>query len=408
MNRHTLINTASTIFLMLTAAINISGQWTQVASPSDNFLTDHTFGFGLNGYGYLVTGTDDNGNIRNDLYKYDPILDQFSQLEDFPGGARGFAIGDTWNDKAYFGFGASSNFAYGDLWEFDGNTETWTELASCPCGPRTHPAFIAHNDKVFVGLGGSSNGDLNDWWIYDIATNSWSEAARFPAAERHHPYQFAIGDYIYVGFGHGGPNIYNTWYQYDPSNNVWTQVESLPAQGRVAGQQFSWNGKGYILSGEGEQHSAMLEGEFWSYDPVADSWEQLPSHPGNSRWAPASFVINDEVYLFNGQVYGLGPTRYISDAYKYNLSEAISSTEGIEAERDFSIYPNPTSDYLTIENKRKFSSDDNFSMFDVLGNEIMEFQIEGRKKIDLSGLESGVYLLGHKGDARFSRIVITR
>jgi len=408
MIRNILINSTFTLIVLFVATINSWAQWTQVASPPDDFITDHSFGFALGGNGYLVSGTDQNGNIRNDLYKYDPIIDQFTQLEDFPGGARGFAIGDTWNEKAYFGFGASDNSFFNDLWEFEATTETWTELTSCPCSARTHPALIAHNGKVFVGLGGGPNGDLDDWWIYDIATDSWTEAAGFPASRRHHPYQFAIGEFVYVGFGHGGPNIYNTWYQYDPSNDVWTEVESLPAQGRVAGQQFSWNGKGYILSGEGESHSAMLEGEFWSYDPINDSWEQLPSHPSYSRWAPASFVIDDEVYLFNGQVFGFGPTQYISEAYKYNLSEEVSSIEAVDLESNFSIYPNPTSDYLNIENKNKLSSIDNFTLFDMLGNKLMSFIVDGKKKLELTGLESGVYLLVHEKDSGFFRVTITR
>jgi len=142
--------------------------------------------------------TDQNGLLRDDFYQYDPVSDQFTQLDDFPGGARSFAIGDTWNGKAYFGFGSNDTQLLGDLWEFDPVTQAWTELATCPCTPRRHPALIAHNGKVFVGLGGSITGDRNDWWIYDIPTDTWTEAAEFPSLRRHHPYQFAIDDYVYV------------------------------------------------------------------------------------------------------------------------------------------------------------------------------------------------------------------
>lgn len=408
MNTNILQNAALTLIIMLFATVTISAQWVQVASPPANFITDHSYGFALDGKGYLVTGTDQFENVRNDFYQYDPVTDEFSRLEDFPGGARGFAIGDTWNGKAYFGFGSSINFRYNDLWEYDASSETWTELAVCPCRPRTHPALIAHNDKVFVGLGSSSAGDQNDWWIYDIATDSWTQGAGFPAAQRHHPYQFAIGDFIYVGFGHGGSNIYNTWYRYDPSDDTWVQVQSLPGEGRVAGQQFSWNDKGYILSGEGEDHAAMVDGEFWSYDPILDSWDQLPSHPSYSRWAPASFVIDNEVYLFNGVVYGFGPTEYISEAYKFDLAAPISSTETIDMNRDISTYPNPASDYLIIENKNKLSSIESFSLFDILGNKLMDFDIDGKKELKVSGLESGIYLLGQEGGSSFSRVVINR
>lgn len=410
MKKSKLIGLGCALFLIFMSATSSTAQWVPVASPPADFITDHTYGFGLDGKGYLVTGTDENGNIRDDFYQYDPITDEFTQLDPFPGGARGFAIGDTWDGKAYFGFGSSSgpNGIKDDLWVFDPSTMTWTELASCPCIARRHPAFIAHNDKIFLGLGSSGFGDLNDWWIYDIPTDTWTEGPDLPSPPRHHPYQFGIGDYVYVGFGHGGPIIYNTWYRFDPANNQWTQIESLPGEGRVAGQQFSYNGKGYALSGEGEDHNAMEEGEFWSYDPLTLTWEQLPSHPGTSRWAPASFVIGSEIYIFNGVVYGFGPPTSMSDAFKYDMGPVMSSTENVENKFDLKIHPNPASDYLFIEGKGDIILSGNFRLFNVLGNELMRFEVDGKKTLDISGLNNGIYLISDEGNSNTWRFVVSR
>ena len=76
----------------------------------------------------------------------------FTQL----GWARGFAIGDTWDGKAYFGFGSDGRSYLNDLWVFDPADLSWTELASCPCSGRAHPALVAQNGKIVVGMG---NGD---------------------------------------------------------------------------------------------------------------------------------------------------------------------------------------------------------------------------------------------------------
>jgi len=159
------------LILVLTSSVPIHAQWVSVSSPPANFRTDHTYGFALNGMGYLVAGTDADGNYTDSFFQYDPQLDEFTQLDDFPGGARGYAIGDTWNGKAYFGFGLSTGSATpfkNDLWEFDPTTQTWTELAECPCEARIHPAMVAQNGKIFVGMGGGTFGDLKDWWIYDM------------------------------------------------------------------------------------------------------------------------------------------------------------------------------------------------------------------------------------------------
>jgi N-acetylneuraminic acid mutarotase len=393
--------------LALFCVLQSHAQWVPVASPPSNFITDHTYGFALDGKGYLVAGINANGQVTNSFFEYDPVVDEFTRIGNFPGFARGFAIGDTWDGKAYFGFGASTN-RFDDLWVYDPAVGEWEQLASCPCEERIHPAMVAHNGKVYVGLGGGQLGDLDDWWIYDIETDTWEVGPRFPGATRHHPYQFGIGDFIYVGFGHGGPNIYNEWYRYDPANEVWDEVATLPAQGRVAGQQFAWEGKGYILSGEGEQHSTMETGEFWSYDPELDEWEELPPHPGNSRWAPASFVLNDEVYLFNGIVRGNGPNQSMSDAYKYDLTQTISSTSDEIDNLDLTIQPNPTSDFITLD------SDDNeilkgkFSVFDHLGKEVLQFTLNGSERINVSHLDNGVYILTSQDKNVTRQFVVSR
>ena len=390
-------------FLFLNTA---SGQdWVEVSPVPNDFRTDHSFGFALNGKGYLVTGQDYTSTYRADFYEYDPISDQWTQLPDFPGGARGYAIGDTWDGKAYFGFGSNNAQGLDDLWVFDPLTMQWTELASCPCEARTHPALVAHNGKVFVGMGGgqATMQDLKDWWIYDIATDTWSQGADLPAPRRHHPYQFAIGDYIYAGFGHNGPDIYNTWYRYDPSDDTWTQVASLPAEGRVAGTQFSWNGKGYALSGEGESHSTMPTGEFWSYDADADEWTELPPHPSNSRWAPASFIIDDEVYIINGVIYSFSPYifSYEEPVYKFDLTSiGISATKGLsEKEYNLKVSPNPfgssTSVSYNLKKQQKVRIDLLSSNGQLVKNIFIGEQTIGNQLVDLNvdNLPKGLYFL---------------
>ncbi len=304
--------------------------WTEIAPLPDGFVSNHSYGFALDGKGYLVAGESTDG-YSDKMYEYDPAADAWTAMNDFPGPARGYTIGDDWNGQAWMGFGLGNSGYLNDLWVFDPATGEWTEKASCPCTARTHPAFIAEAGKVFVGLGGSANGDLGDWWEYDMATDTWSQKPDFPGSDRHHPYQFGIDGDIYVGFGHNGPNIYNEMYRYEPATEQWTEVATLPAEGRVAGTQFSYSGKGYALSGDGDDHSSMEEGEFWQYDPAADAWYQWPSHPGMSRWAPASFVLNDEVYLVNGMSYDPGTFDYMASNWKLPMQPALADDIAVTA-----------------------------------------------------------------------------
>lgn len=318
-----------------------------------------TMVFGQNAY--LLTGTTDTRTINDDVFRYNAPEDRWTQISNFPGPARSFAYGDTLNGKGYMGFGLGpQNRFLDDLWEFDPETESWKELASCPCRGRRHPAFIPHKGKIFVGMGDNNVvGNLNDWWEYDIAADSWRELPNVPGPVRHHPFHFAVGDYVYAGMGHGNNQngmlqIYRDWYRWDPANDEWTTMNSFPRQARVAGTQFSNRDKGYVLSGDGSNHGTMATGEFWEYDPDTDSWEELPPHPGVSRWAPHSFVVGDTVYFTSGQVRNGNPNPGLrNDVWAYPLlSEPPASVEDRAQEiPSFSVYPNPARNELRFDNE---------------------------------------------------------
>ena len=359
-----------------------SQSWVQVNSLPDSFNeTHHSFAFSFDDTGYIVAGNSNSGE-RDDFYQYDPINDSWTELTPFPGNPRGFAIGDTWNGKAYFGFGHDGTSLLNDLWEFDPSNMSWTELAPCPCAARTHPAMIAHNGRVFVGLGNTSTENMNDWWEYDITLNTWSQKDDLPSQSRHHPYQFGINDYVYTGFGHGN-DIFNDWFRYDITTETWTQVATLTAEGRVAGTQFSYNGLGYVLSGDGDNHDSMETGEFWAYDPISDNWEEMPPHPEGSRWAPASFVINGEVYIINGTSF----SQYVTEIYKYNLDSALSIHELTNS--TIRIYPNPATDVINIDVPENLKYHTN--IYDLNGRLIS--RSKNKSVIEIQALPLGVYLI---------------
>ncbi len=380
----------STFLLLFLSVTILSSQWTQISSMPEDFRSHHSFGFGIDGTGYIVTGTTaPDDNFSKSFYSYDPVADEWTQKDDFPGAARGFGIGEVYNGKAYFGFGIS-NVPLADLWVYDPVTDEWTQLPSCPGTPRFHPALTITNDKLIVGMGGSANGNLKDFWMYDIVTQEWNQIADLPSVVRHHPYQFSIGDYHYAGFGHG-QSIYSEWYRYDSATDVWDEMASLPAEGRVAGTQFAYGGKGYILSGDGMDHSSMETGEFWEYDPIADSWTELPEHPSTSRWAPSSFVIDNKVYLINGQtlVPDLG-YQYVDEAYSYELSPPVSTEEG---DVSFEVYPNPATDFIQVEYRGE-TNNVSIEITDITGKTLHTQSTT--EAINISGFPIGTYVIEFK------------
>lgn len=328
----------------------------------------HPVTFTLGGYGYVATGTTSGASASDDFYRYDPVANTWETLPDFPGTDRGYSYGGTYGGKGYLGFGRGTGYL-DDLWEYDPGTEQWTQLASCPGQPRSHPAFIITDDgKIYVGCGSSSIGNLGDWWEYDIGDDTWVQHLDLPGPNRHHPYYFNVGNVPFVGFGHGA-GIFKDFYRFNPDTDTWTQMADFPGEGRVAGTQFTNGSKGYILSGEGEDHNQLDEGEFWEYDADTDTWTQLVSHPGTGRWAPGTFVIGDTVYL----TAGLSTTVLERDLWKADMGTVVGIQDASTTSPAVALRaprPNPFSVGTAIGFELLSAGHVTLGVFDAVGREV--------------------------------------
>ena len=90
----------------------------------------------------------------------------WTQLDNFPGGARGFAYGVNEGNDAYLGFGSNAVGYPTDWWHLDMTTGTWTELASFPGEGRNHPALVWVNNQVVMALGSNADGNQGDLWLH--------------------------------------------------------------------------------------------------------------------------------------------------------------------------------------------------------------------------------------------------
>lgn len=349
----------------------------------------HPVTFSLNGKGFAVTGTNASELPTDDVFQYDPTTNQWTTLSDFPGADRSFAIGQAYNGKAYLGFGASLFSYFNDIWEYDPTTDNWSQLTTCQCSGRRHPAFIIKDDKIYVGLGDDFTGDLDDWHVYDMNTDTWNELDDIPGSGRHHPFMFPAGDHVFAGMGHSGNIIYDDWYKFNVSTNSWETMADFPGEARVAGTQFGHQGKGYVLSGDGSNHSWMPTGEFWEYDPTTDSWTELEPHPGRSRWAPGSFVINGAVYFMAGQ--NRQTSEILNDVWTYQLTSPSSLGNQV-TESNIQVYPNPVFDFLSINLENQNNT--TLSITNMSGQLAFQYNLSAlRSTIDLTHLPNSVYTL---------------
>ena len=328
----------------ITFSLLSSAQWTKktdvLGGGKNHFVT-----FTIDSLGYAVTGLNTNASlIYSSSYKYDPSTDTWSSLANFPGGARGLAVGGSYNGKGYIGFGVGTTGYYDDLWEYSPDTDTWKELATCPCFGRRHPVFsITSNGKIFVGLGDGNDQSASfvpgfkDWWEYDISTDTWTQKTDLPAAGRHHPYFFAIGTDVYAGFGDNHVSIFKDFYKYNSVSEKWTTLNDFPGEARVAGGQFTYDGHGYIVDGEGSDHRNLNEGELHKYYPATDSWEKLAYHSGDGLWASSAFVIDSLAYVVGGD---LDNDFSLSTLWAFSLEEKPVDSALTQSQGDISMDSN--------------------------------------------------------------------
>jgi N-acetylneuraminic acid mutarotase len=196
---------------------------------------------------------------------------------------------------------------------------------------------------------------------------------------------FNAGGEVFAGLGHSGSTVYKDWYKLDTALNTWSAMNVFPGEARVAGTQFNLNGYGYVLSGDGDNHSYMQTGEMWSYNPTADSWLKLTPHPGESRWAPGSFVINNDVYFFGGL--NRFTNQYPNDLWKFSLGPTVEIEE--KKLTTTSVFPNPANSFVSWENNVNITG---VELHNAFGQLIIKGSASA-KQINTENLNNGLYFV---------------
>ncbi|CAB9511859.1 Kelch repeat type 1-containing protein [Seminavis robusta] len=337
------------------------------AFGDENLGRHHPIVFSNETHGFLLGGTTLNESAANDFYLYEEATDTWTRLPTPPWTPRSFGYGVVLNQwkhpKAYLGFGAAANGQrLNDLWEFDMTTYEWKQLSSLPGMGRRHPSMVpvllsTGEWQLHVGLGDGFLGNdpdqftnLNDYWAYDVAKDEWDRLPDFPASRRHHPFFFGIGSVSYTGLGHSDgqdPYIERDFYSFHADDNSqWVQEVDfasyvddtlMTTEARVAGTEFSvvlplegqpdnslQGAIGFVLSGDGDDHGSMETGEFHAFYPASTTetkhWQQLPPHPGHSRWAPGSFVMRGTARVYFTSGYDRETKTLQSDVWTIDLS----------------------------------------------------------------------------------------
>ena len=160
-----------------------------------------------------------------------------------------------------FGGGTSTGGFLNDLWRWDPATQTWTQLANMPTAKQNIQGAY-WNGKIYVP-GGFTGAHITENAIYDIATNTWSTGAPLPAAQT--GTNVAFNNKIYNFGGNPGPQATVTIY--DIASNTWSTGASMPVA-TTYGRSIVAGSFAYYIGGI----AAATTNAVHRYDFAANSW----------------------------------------------------------------------------------------------------------------------------------------
>lgn len=143
---------------------------------------------------------------------------------------------------------------------------------------------------------------------------------------------------------------------------------------RYGSAAFSLNGKGYLVCGY--DTTLTNRNDFWEYDPITDSWLQLPDFPGGARTNLTAFVIDTMAFVgmgydtgFHYDIWLWGDTTNIIHQDTTDTTVAVlnlfSPLENME------IFPNPVNNYATVNiNSTVDFTNALIRIYDMQGNDV--------------------------------------
>jgi N-acetylneuraminic acid mutarotase len=210
---------------------------------------------------YVYGGGDDIGGNYNDLWRWDPVTETWTQLANMPTAKQNIQ-GAYADGKIYVpgGFDNTSGTHITENAIYDIASDTWTTGAPLPA-PQTG-TNVAFNGKIY-NFGGNP-GPQSTVTIYDIATDTWTTGASMPVAITYGRATVA-GNFAYYAGGIAGATT-NTLYRYDFAADSWATMSPL---------QTARTSEELMTSPAGDKLFAVMGGDdtFFTGVPLAQSVE---------------------------------------------------------------------------------------------------------------------------------------
>ncbi|MBS1503865.1 MAG: hypothetical protein JST32_17480, partial [Bacteroidetes bacterium] len=167
---------------------------------------------------------------------------------------------------------------------------TWTMLSPFSGGATAGSFSFTLNGKAYL-VGGQQ---INTMWEYDASSDKWTQKASYPGLGQQFLSGFTINNKAYVGLGFGYDPAtqhvqHSDFYSYDPISDTWTRIADFAGGERYGAFGFAINNQGYVGAGA-TANSDRIYFDMWKYDPASNSWSPAADYPGIGYFGDMSFT----------------------------------------------------------------------------------------------------------------------
>ena len=174
--------------------------------------------FVINDRAYVLLGRNNNNPVRGlrDCWEFNPSTNLWTRKADFPSVGRVGAIAEVVNGYAYVGFGfnpdkgvfSNDSTIFSDFWRYDPVLNYWTRLADFPVAeyggiaPLTSCASFTYQKWIYIlGLSAKTTA-YGHVWRYNTEDNSWERMKDFAASGRGGAVSCSDGEKFFFGLGY--------------------------------------------------------------------------------------------------------------------------------------------------------------------------------------------------------------
>ncbi len=263
--------------------------------------------FVVDGKAYVLSGRSANNKILRDFWMYNPLTDNWTELDSVPFTGRVKAISVVVDGAAYVGLGFNGHVytdsAYRrDFWRYDLQTTTWTRCADFPSHNTNVAVSFVFGKRIFVAFG-FFDGFTRDVYAYDTQTDKWTRCDDSSAYGRAGAVGCSNGARYFAGTGYNTTNM-NDWWEFYPESTTWSQRAHIPGAGRMFASATAVDERIFVLGGRhfgGSLTTGFLFDDLLEYDVAADKWLLRGRLPQGGRENMIAFSINGQGYFGLGE-----------------------------------------------------------------------------------------------------------